>query len=496
MKVLTAAQMREFDRRTVGFGIPELVLMENAGCRVAEFLKARFAPLARRRIVVICGKGNNGGDGLVLARQLWMRGEMASLDVVLPWPEDGLSPCAAVNYRLAKEHGVRVHGGIEPELRAADLVIDAVLGTGLRGPASGAALDLIREINRGFPRADVVAVDIPSGLGGEEHTHPVATVTFTAPKVEQVMPPGCDSMGELVVAEIGTPRQWLDGDDSLHVNLVETSMFAGLFADRRRGAHKGDYGHVLIVGGGEGKGGAAAMAGFAALRSGAGLVTVACDERERPAVTSLAPELMTGPLLLDALAQTAHDVVAVGPGLGDEPQSVEFVRRLFAEAAKPLVVDADGLNALAGTGFQSPGSLRVLTPHPGEMARLTGLAAAQIQEDRASVARALATRSESIVVLIGQRTVTAMPDGRIYINPTGSPAMATAGSGDVLTGLIAGLLAQHPADAERALLAAVWLHGRAGEIAAATLTENCVTAMDLLRFLPEAIRETRDLRHP
>lgn len=494
MKVLTAEQMRAIDRRTIGFGVPELVLMENAGCRVTEFLAVRFAPLARHRIVVVCGKGNNGGDGLVIARQLAMVHHPATIDVVLPWGEAELSPCAAVNFRLLTEHGIQVHGSVEPRLRAATLVIDAVLGTGLKGEASGLALEMIREINQGFPGATVVAVDIPSGLGGGEHTRPVATVTFTAPKLDQVMPPACDAVGELIVAAIGTPPKWIEDDETFPVHFVERSMFARLFEDRDRGAHKGGFGHVLIVGGAAGKGGAAAMAGYASLRAGAGLVTVACDERERPAVTALAPELMTQPLSSGLGLPIRQDIVAIGPGLGETKESVELAQRMFAEAALPMVVDADGLNALAGTEFGAPDAMRVLTPHPGEMARLVGSTVNQIQQDRAGAALALAARSRCIVVLKGQRTLIAMPDGRLYINPTGTPAMATAGSGDILTGLIAGLLAQHPAQVERALMAAVWLHGRAGELAARQLTEQCVTATDLLRHLPEAIRETRDLQ--
>ncbi|MBA3974367.1 MAG: bifunctional ADP-dependent NAD(P)H-hydrate dehydratase/NAD(P)H-hydrate epimerase [Candidatus Solibacter sp.] len=491
MKVLTADQLRELDRRTIESGVPELVLMENAGCRVAEFLASRFAPLDRQRIVILCGKGNNGGDGLVVARQLHMLHRTASLDVVLPWDEAELSPCAAANLRMLKARGVEIHTAIRPHMRAATLVLDAVLGTGLRGPASGAPLDLIREINTGFPGAVAVAVDMPSGLGGGgEHTMPAATVTFTAPKLEQVMPPTCDATGELVVRQIGTPPRWMEADDGLRTVLVEPRMFAGLFGPRPRGAHKGDFGHVLVVGGAPGKGGAAAMAGLAALCAGAGLVTVAAHESERPAVTALAPELMTGQVPDDPRGK---DVAALGPGLGVTEDGVALARRAFAEWRVPMVVDADGLNALAGTAFKSPGAPRILTPHPGEMARLAGTTTAEVQAGRAGAARKLAAGSGCIVVLKGQKTLTALPCGRLYINPTGTPAMATAGSGDILTGLIAGLLAQHPDGAEMAVVAAVWLHGRAGELAAASLTENCVTATCLLDFLPEAIRETRQL---
>lgn len=491
MKVLTVEQMRSIDSRTIESGVPELVLMENAGCRVVEYLVSRYAPLARHRVVVLCGKGNNGGDGLVVARQLHMLHGPASLDVVLPWDEGDMSPCAAANLRMLKSHGVGIHTAIQPRMRAATLVLDAVLGTGLRGPASGASLELIHEINTGFPGAEVVAIDMPSGLGGGgEHTRPAATVTFTAPKIEQVMPPTCDEMGELIVRQIGTPPEWMESDDGLKMVLVEPGMFAGLFGPRPRGAHKGDFGHVLVVGGAPGKGGAAAMAGLAALCAGAGLVTVAADESERSTVTSLAAELMTQRI------QETHggkDVAALGPGLGEAKASVTLARRAFSEWSVPMVVDADGLNALVGTMFRSPGALRILTPHPGEMSRLTGLTTAEVQADRAAAARRLAGETDCIVVLKGQRTLIALPSGVLYINPTGTPAMATAGSGDILTGLIAGLLAQHPESSEMAVVAAVWLHGRAGELGASALTENCVTATCLLDYLPEAIREARAL---
>ena len=492
MKILTAVQMREIDRRTMDSGVPELVLMENAGCRVAEFLASRYAPLARQRIMIFCGKGNNGGDGLVVARQLQMLHSPAALDVVLPWDEQELSPCAQANLRMLAAHGVGVHKTIPPRLRAATLVVDAVLGTGLHGPASGASLELIREINSGFPGAEVVAVDMPSGLGGGgEHTRPVATVTFTAPKIEQVMPPTCDAIGDLIVRQIGTPPEWLEADDGLNTTLVEPRMFAGLFDPRPRCAHKGDFGHVLVVGGSPGKGGAAAMAGYSALRAGAGLVSVAAHESERPAITALAPELMTEQIPEEPCGK---DVAALGPGLGVAGESIAQARRAFAEWRIPMVVDADGLNALANTAFKAPSALRILTPHPGEMGRLAGITTAEVQAGRTGVARKLAMESGCIVVLKGQRTLTALPCGRLVINPTGTPALATAGSGDILTGLIAGLLAQHPDGAELAVVAAVWLHGRAGELAAEALTENCVTATSLLDFLPEAIREARDLQ--
>lgn len=487
MKILTAEQMREIDRRTVEAGVPSIVLMENAACRIVEFLERQYAPLERQRVVVVCGKGNNGGDGMAIARQLWMRFRVAALDVALAWPPEELRGDAEINYRMLVAHGVRVHREITPEMRAATLVVDALLGTGLTGPARGAALEWIREMNRGFPGASVVSVDMPSGLCEDgESVLPEHTVTFTAPKREQVLPPTCDRVGRLHVVEIGTPREMLERDAGLWMSLIEPREFRRLLEPRPRGSHKGDFGHVLVIGGWEGKGGAAAMAGWAALKAGAGLVTVACAEAERRTVTAMAPELMTQGLGQDP---GEKDVIALGPGLGRDPEMVSLAQRLFLQSALPMVVDADGLNALAGTKFRGPGPWRVLTPHPGEMARLAGCTSTDIQADRVGVARRFAMERHVVLVLKGQRTLIAMPDGRVHVNPTGTPAMATAGSGDVLTGLMAGLLAQWPDHREEALLAAVWLHGRAGELAAEEATELCVTATDLVRHLPEAIRE-------
>lgn len=487
MRVVTAAQMREIDRRTMEAGVPGLILMENAACRFVEFLQEWYAPIGKQRIVVVCGKGNNGGDGLAIARQILLRGGAASLDVVLPYEEVVLSADAAANLRMLRVAGVTESPRIEPRMKAATLVIDALLGTGLEGPARGVAAEMIQEINNGFPGAEIVSVDVPSGLHEEGiSVRASRTVTFTAPKVEQVTPPLCDRAGELHVAQVGTPASMLEKDPELWLQLSEPGMFGRLFRARRRGAHKGDFGHVLVVGGARGKGGAAAMAGLAALRMGAGLVTVASSSEERATVTSLAPELMTQEITDDP---GERDVIAIGPGLGVEPELAGLAQRLFSASALPMVVDADGLNSLAGTAFHGPGPWRVLTPHPGEMARLAGCTATDIQADRLGLARRFARERNVALVLKGQRTVLALPGGRAYINPTGNPGMATAGSGDILTGLIAGALAQWPDHRELATAAAVWLHGRAGDLAARAMGERPLTATSLLEYLPMAIRE-------
>ena len=329
------------------------------------------------------------------------------------------------------------------------------------------------------------------------------TVTFTAPKVGQVLGPNSSRVGRLHVVPIGSPPQLFERDDSIFLSLVEPDWLKPLFRPRVAWAHKGDFGHVLVIGGSRGKTGAAAMAGMAALRSGAGLVTVASAESAIAVIASHCAELMSEPLpeteagsisprsfdygRLAALAET-KDVLAVGPGMGIHPETVTLVRRVVEEFRKPMVIDADGLNALASTSFRGGGALRILTPHPGEMARLSGRDAAEVQADRVGVARAFAVERQVVVVLKGYRTLIAFPDGRVWVNPTGTPALASGGTGDILTGLIAGLLAQFPEQWEGAVAAGVYLHGLAGELGAAEVGEKALVATDLLRYFPEAMR--------
>jgi len=362
-------------------------------------------------------------------------------------------------------------------------------------------LAAIREINRGFPLAKVAAVDIPSGMPSDS-PHPLGeqaradyTVTFTAPKPAQALAPNCDAVGELRVGVIGSPPELFESDDAIFLSLVDPVWFRPLLAPRARDGNKGKYGHALVIAGSHGKTGAAAMCGMAALRTGAGLATVASAESAIPVIAGHAAELMTEVLdeaRLDALL-AKKDAIAIGPGLGTHPETVAFVRRVFAESPQPMVTDADALNALAGSDWSGGGKLRVLTPHPGEMARLTGRTIAEISADRVGAARALATERKVCLVLKGERTLIAFPDGRVWINPTGSPAMATGGTGDILTGMIAGLLGQFPAQPDQAVALAVYLHGLSGELGAAELGEKCLTATDLLRYLPAAMERCSDL---
>ncbi len=358
------------------------------------------------------------------------------------------------------------------ERREVTVVVDALLGTGLKGPAQGRILDLIRA-TREFPEAKIVAVDLPSGLGGGgECVRADTTVTFTAPKVEHYLAEGAEEcVGRLVVSQIGCPPQ-------LAVSKLEVSDprdFAPLFKPRKRDSNKGDYGHVLVVGGSPGKSGAVTMAGLAALRMGAGLVSVTSRD-----ASHYAPELMTE--TLEDFSLERKTVLAVGPGLGLHR---ELLARLMTDPGVPMVIDADGLNSIAGTDFRGRGVDTILTPHPGEMARLLG----HTVGDRVQTARSFAQERNLCLVLKGNRTLIGMPDGRVFINLSGSPAMSTGGTGDILTGMISGMVAQFPNQIETAVRAAVWLHGRSGELGAEELTEQCLIATDLLRFLPRAIQE-------
>lgn len=498
--VLTPEQMQRVDAETIAAGIPGIILMENAAHRALEYLAECFGPLRGHRIAVICGKGNNGGDGLAVARLLHVLYQPKGLQVVVLGEPTG---DAGTNLIMLQGAGVGLAPDVPTALAGATLVVDAILGTGLRGSAAGDALAAIEAVNA--TEAKVFSIDIPSGLSGSSGNIPGvfvradATITFTAPKICHVIAPACDHMGALRISPIGSP-EWLFSNAELR--LVTPESIASLFAPRPKESNKGRYGHVLIVAGARGKSGAAAMAGLAALRAGAGLVTVACPVAALDSVAAYAPELMTEPLAetldgtldegalgrIEELAST-RTVVAIGPGIGTGDGSRKIVKSLFEHLNKPLILDADALNCMTETEWQGSGDhARILTPHPGEMSRLTGVSVARVQQDRLSTAQTFARSRNVTLILKGNRTLTAFPDGRVWVNPTGSPAMATGGTGDILTGMTAGLLAQFPEQAELTTAAAVYWHGLAGEIASCHLSEQTVIATDLLQYLSEASR--------
>ncbi len=491
MTILTASEMRQVDRLTIEAGIPGLILMENAGSRVVDFLREKFQPLSEHRVVVICGKGNNGGDGFVVARQLFTRHLCKSLDVIALFDKPSLTGDALANRNMLDVCECPVTGSLPTQPQLATIVIDAVLGTGLAGEAKAVPLDAIRAINNLFPLAKIVAVDIPSGLPSDE-SKPTGefvktdfTVTFTAPKPSQCLSPVYQHCGKLIVYPIGSPASFFE---TKPVHLTTEPDLAHLFTKRACDSNKGMYGHVFVVGGSFGKSGAPAMAGLGAYRAGAGLVTVAVPKNILTAVAAYRPELMTEPL--EEVEFKRATVLAVGPGMGISEETVQYVKRLYAEVDIPAVFDADALNALSGN-LGHTDKIRILTPHPGEMSRLMGISTKEVQADRLGNAQAFAKTCGATIVLKGDRTIIAFPDGETWVNPTGSPSMATGGTGDILTGMTAGMVAQHPQDWKRAVCAAVWLHGRCGELAAKHLGEESTLATDLLTYLPEAMNELR-----
>jgi hydroxyethylthiazole kinase-like uncharacterized protein yjeF len=509
--VLTADEMRRADRHAVEeIGLPGAVLMENAGAAVARLVDERF-PRARR-VVVLCGRGNNGGDGFVVVRRLGARAQ-----ALLLGGREGVLGDALLHLRACERSSGRITVASDPsgwaaarkDLEDADVIVDAVLGTGLRSAPTGLPETAIEAIQARFEAGvPVVAVDLPSGLpsdGGALDWPAVTatvTVTFAAPKRGHVLPPACAHVGELVVADIGIGAGSLAAA-SPSLFLLDDADAAAAFPRRRRGAHKGDFGHVLIVAGSLGKAGAAVLAAGGALRSGCGLVTVAVPEPCLPVVAAARAEAMTEPLLataaggLDEAAlgrlvelAASRDAVVLGPGLGQDPSTRALVRAFVRACPVPLVVDADGLNALAG----DLGALRreaptILTPHPGEMARLTGRRTEDIQRQRPESAIGLARETGAIVVLKGERTLVAEPTGRAAIAAVGNPGLATGGTGDVLAGVVGSLLARHGALLSAA--AAVVAHGRAGDIAARERGEEGLTAGDVVAALPAAIESLR-----
>jgi ADP-dependent NAD(P)H-hydrate dehydratase / NAD(P)H-hydrate epimerase len=500
MKITTAAEMRTIDRVSGDrFGVPSLTLMENAGTAVAECALEHW-PEAER-IMIVCGKGNNGGDGFVAARKLTESGKRARV-LLLTRSEEVRGDAAKMLPKApAPLRQVTSIADLRAALREADLIIDAVLGTGFQPPVEGLYREAIEAINAAA--APVLAVDIPSGADADAFVPQQGTVicradvivTFTAPRPAHVF--GQLTRGPVRVVSIGSPKEAIES--RLGLELITPLDIAPLLAARRRDSNKGSYGHVLVVGGSIGKTGAAGMAGLSALRAGTGLATIATPRSALPMVASIAPELMTEPLAETEAGSIAagaalapimagKTVVALGPGISRQSGTVEFVRNFVRSCPLPLVIDADGLNAFEGVADGLSGKKRplVLTPHPGEMSRLTGLATKDIQSRRIPVARDFARSHDCVLVLKGSCSLVASPDERIWINPTGNAGMATGGTGDVLTGVVAGMIAQHSSDIPLAVAAAVYLHGLAGDLARDDFGEHSLIATDLLTYLPDA----------
>ena len=517
MDVLTAAEMRQCDERTVEQGHASWqALMEAAGSRVAEFVVQQFP--AAQHILVLCGKGNNGGDGLVAARHLEAGGKQVRLLLLSPFEQ--LSEDARAMFEklpqalkkssmlLATEEDL-ARTPFQDCFHETELFLDAILGTGFHPPLRGVAAALKNKL-ADHP-APVVSVDLPTGwdadstaMSSSDAFRSDAVVTFTAPKLAHVF--GALTRAAVAVAQIGSPPNLAVSNGGLHWTGASKKIIE---QPRALDSNKGRFGHVLVIGGSPGKGGAAAMASLAAMRAGAGLTTAAVPRGIASIVAGFAPELMT--LLLEEsssggissnnfdpakMERLLHRMttLAIGPGLGREPETAEFVRELVLHSELPTVLDADGLNAFEGRAHLLDGSKRplVLTPHPGEMARLLGCTIADVERDRLATARAFATEHHLTLVLKGWRTLVAHPDGSLAVNTSGNPAMAKGGSGDILTGIVAALIAQFPQRVQEAVECAVWLHGAAADLFARERDEHTMLATEMLQHLSQAIQTPVD----
>jgi ADP-dependent NAD(P)H-hydrate dehydratase / NAD(P)H-hydrate epimerase len=523
MKILSAAEMREVDRLTTErYGIPGIQLMENAATGVVEAAERNFGALSNKRALIICGTGNNGGDGAAVARLLHHRG--ASVDVLLLGHVEDSHGDARTNFEtaldIAKSSGsnfrfIEVASAeqfwAEATASPHALFFDAIFGTGLKRPASGLHEEAIHLLNEHTAEVPVISVDIPSGIASDSQeligpsVKADLTVSFTAPKLANVFPPAADLCGELVIASIGSPDEIINSSGS-RLNLIGREDVRRWLDVSRRGAHanKGDVGKVLIVAGSRGKTGAACLAGEAALRAGCGLVTIATPESSQPVVASRTiPECMTEALdetkagsvdreasdrVLELAAE--RDVIAIGPGLGSTDKSTRaFMRAVAMKRKRPMVIDADGLNCLAPWAGNLLGSAEfplILTPHPGEMSRLISRSIGKVLKSPIDVAASFAKDRRVILVLKGSPTVIASPDGEVYVNSTGNAGMATGGTGDVLTGIIASFVAQKIEDPLTATIAAVYLHGMAGDLSASKLGTRAMIASDITAHLGQA----------
>lgn len=500
MKILTSEQMRNIDRRaTERFGIPSIVLMENAALAVVDAIAEHYPHIDRTAI--FCGTGANGGDGLAVARHLENRGVVPV--VLIVGERARFAGDAATNLSICERLGIPMYDILEEEdveealahVADADLVVDAIFGTGLNRAPGGVHAEVIRAIAE--LRIPVLAVDLPSGANASSAEpfdpclRPEVTVTFAAPKVCHVFDPAASWCGEVIVADISIPEAAIE-DEDVRLALTTLRDVQPHFAARPAATHKGTYGHVAIVAGSPGRSGAVVLAARGAIRTGAGLVTVATDRETAALVHNHSVESMT--FSGDAVADfvNGRSAALIGPGLADDEESYASVRQLVAAVEIPLVIDASGLNAFAGRiGEINPkGQARVITPHPGELARLLGSDTKAINASRVDAAREAARLAACVVVLKGHQTLIADPDGYVNVNPTGNPGMASGGMGDVLGGIIAALLARD-VDPFAAAVAGVYLHGFAGDLLREEMGDTGLAALDLAERLPAAIQKLR-----
>jgi NAD(P)H-hydrate epimerase len=512
MKILTAKQMQGVDRKAIEkLGIIGPILMENAGIQITHEILKKFPRIQDETVVIVAGKGNNGGDGFVVARHLYNHG--SSPIVLLLATRKELKGDAALNAGIAHKIGITIkeitssrHWGANKRvLSKASVVVDAIFGTGLTSPAKGLYASVIQDINK--CKAFKVSVDIPSGLSSDTfaiigpNVKADLTVSLAAAKIVHVFPPAEDCVGELKIGDISVPPYLLE-DEKFKLEMVEKKRILPYFAPRKKATHKGTYGHLFMLSGSVGKTGAAALAGKAALKMGAGLVTVGVPKSCLPIVARSMMELMTEPLpetdlgtlSAEALPEILRlldkkDALMLGPGISTHESTKALIFSLLPRVKVPAVLDADALNILAAKPdvLRSLSKPAVLTPHPGEFARLLKLSTKEVLSRRLELVPRFAKKYGVYVVLKGYRTLTSTPAGKTFINPTGNPGMATAGSGDVLSGMIASMIIQGK-NITDAILAAVYVHGLSGDIGASRLGEKALTAGNMIAYLPAAIK--------
>ncbi len=519
MKIVTAAEMREIDRSAIeDLGIAGVVLMENAGMAVVQAAYELLEASGGSKVGIFAGKGNNGGDGFVVARHLHNAGY--DVQVYLLAQADQLRGDAAVNCGIAQRMDVPIHevlkwtaGRIRRAAAGADLLVDAIFGTGLSGEVRGPARHAIEALNASG--APILAVDMPSGVHADtgaklgSAVQATVTVTFGLLKAGLYQYPGAELAGRVRIADIGIPPAVVDAQ-GLKTELITGDLVRPLLPERPPAGHKGDFGRVLVVAGSRGMTGACALAAEGALRVGAGLVTMAVPEslnsileaKVTEATSVALPETEVLSLSIEAeddLARLSEgaDAVVLGPGLSQAASTQELVRALVPRIGRPLVLDADGLNALAG----AKGVLRrrrqatIITPHPGELARLRRCSIGEIQADRLASARGAAADLGCNVLLKGAGTVVAAPDGRAAVNPTGNSGLACGGTGDVLAGMVGGLVAGGLQPYEAGLVAAFW-HGLAADVAVEKLGERSLVASDVCRHLGAAALKIQRNQEP
>lgn len=513
MKVATSEQMQELDRKAIEtYRIPGILLMENAGRGATEAILASFPDLYQKKVAIIAGKGNNGGDGFVIARHLLNR--KIPVKVILLTDPKSLRGDAETNHyifhrmkgEIIPAPSAKDYQKVKRDVEKADLLVDAIFGTGLDAEVRGYYREVIDHLNS--LNKPIVAVDIPSGLNANTGKplgtaiRASLTVTFGLPKLGLLLSPGTDYTGALKIVDIGIPKNLVE-EEKIQTHLLEKEEIRQfLSTPRRPDTHKGDYGHLLVIAGSVGKTGAAAMVCEAALRMGAGLVTLAIPKSLNPIMEMKLTEVMTEPLpetpkqtlslrAYNAILRLCENkkAVVIGPGLGTFKETQSLILKLIRSIDLPLILDADGLNALATQPKLLPISNRsiVLTPHPGEMARLIHSTVKEVQENRISICKNFSQSTHAYLVLKGYRTLIVTPRGEVYINPTGNSGMATGGTGDVLSGMIGGLICQG-FDLLSCLRASVYLHGLAGDQVAQELGEKSLVATDLIRKIPDLLR--------